>query len=190
MTIQLQMFWLDDVFRHNPVNYVSNLITCSFTISWWLSIINSNLSHLAWSVPICSTPPPATVLNNLFLLSTVSNMGRIWNTHIIQCINEHDTKSVILMINSWSSTILLLVSVWQTLNVWRWLSRSPRQSAAGWRVSPWRYPGSCQPWWPRSVWPYADWSAKHQTVSVCGHQLQTSQGLCSPGYSQSLSHYW
>lgn len=53
-----------------------HLLTCSLTISSWLSIIISNLSHLACSWPIWSTPPPATERNNLFLDSAFSNNGK------------------------------------------------------------------------------------------------------------------
>ena len=49
--------------------------TCSLTISWWLSIMSSNLSHLASKWLSESTPPPATDLSSLFLASACSNRG-------------------------------------------------------------------------------------------------------------------
>lgn len=58
-----------------PNSNASCTVTCSLTISWWLSIISSNLSQRAWSWERLSTPPPATDRSNLFLASDFSNNG-------------------------------------------------------------------------------------------------------------------
>lgn len=57
------------------------MFTCSLTMSWWLSIISSNLSHLASKWLSESTPPPATVRSNLFLASAFSKSGLICKEH-------------------------------------------------------------------------------------------------------------
>lgn len=53
-------------------------LTWSLIISWWLSIINSNLSHLALRLLTVSTPLPDTVRKSLFLSSACWNKGKTW----------------------------------------------------------------------------------------------------------------
>ena len=51
------------------------ILTRSFIIIWWLSIITSNRSHSVNSSFICSMPPPAVCRNSLFFLSASANNG-------------------------------------------------------------------------------------------------------------------
>ena len=53
------------------------LHTWSLIMSWWLSIMISNLSQRVLSSPTCSTPPPATDRRSLFFLSASAKSGSI-----------------------------------------------------------------------------------------------------------------
>ena len=53
------------------------MFTWSLIISWWLSIMISNLSQRVLNSPTCSIPPPATDRSNLFFRSASANSGSI-----------------------------------------------------------------------------------------------------------------